>query len=200
MPRADKALPPFLAFTDVPDDLWQLLEPSQRELHALWTKKFAPLYESGERVQDQDLSPRDRQVIGAMLDAIAFRRLPFQRPVNYRTTGGDVTFLHARGQVLGESMAFEIIAAPSALDSETPPRISLHAHGATTEIDIILEWRPQVDPQRGSILLYPQAAKSRRRFGIAAYNRLQFGGICRALIEYCATSNVCKPKHSRLSS
>ncbi len=194
MARADDGFVPFLSYERVPDELWEALEPGQRALHLLWAKMFVPLYENEERIRPEDVGATDRRIIRAVLEAVAWRRLPFQRPVTYQSSEGDVAFLHAQSNLLDERTTFVLVVRTSSHRPDEGGRISLHAQSLTTDIEVILEWRPQDDPQRGSILLYPQAAKSRRRFAIAAFNRDQFAGICQAFVDYCAPRTDCKER------
>jgi hypothetical protein len=184
--RAIERPVPFLSYPHVSDDLWQELKPGQRDLHLLWTKKFVPLFDDADRVRDEDLAAGDRQRIKALLRRIASRRLAFHGPETFHTAAGAAAFLHGHADLCEERLTLEVIALTSPQEAPPAERISIHAHGARTEIDIVILWRPQDDPRRGSVLLYPQAAHSRRRFGIAAFNRAQFAALSAAFIEYCA--------------
>jgi hypothetical protein len=177
---------PFLSYPHVSDELWQQLKPGQRDLHLLWTKKLVPLYDDPERVRDEDLAAGDRQRIKVLLGSLASRQVALRGPETFNTPAGAAAFLHGHADLCDEQLALEVIAYTSPEGVPPVGRISIHAHGVRTEIDIVILWRPQDDPRRGSVLLYPQAAHSRRRFGIAAFNRGQFAAISDALIEYCS--------------
>ena len=176
---------PYLAFPRIDDAVWSKLRPGQRDLHLLWTKKLLPLYADEERVRSEDLGPGDRESILQLLDAIAARRLTLKGPEEFRTSAGEGAFLHGYTDLRGDRTTLEVIVLKPEDGSSDADRISIHAHGIASEIDIVILWRAQEDPGRGSVLLYPQAAHSRRRFGIAAFNRAQFRAIADAFIDYC---------------
>jgi len=176
---------PYLAFPRVDDAVWLKLQPGQRDLHLLWTKKLLPLYTDEERVRSEDLGPGDRESILQLLSAISARRLTLKGPESFRTASGEGCFLHGRTDLRGEKATLEVIVLKPDDGSSEADRISIHAHAIDSEIDIVILWRAQEDPGRGSVLLYPQAAHSRRRFGIAAFNRPQFRAIADAFVEYC---------------
>jgi hypothetical protein len=177
---------PFLDLEQVPDDLWQKLYPGQRALHTLWTRKFAPLYDDHERIPRTDVSDDDRALIQALLEALASRRLRFAQPVESRGDAVAVLAFETEALILEKRTCCRLRLRIPADEGDTRGEISFSAEHEGGEVDVVLEWRPQADPERGTILLYPQAANRKHRFGVAAYNRRQFVNICKALVDYCA--------------
>jgi hypothetical protein len=176
----------FLDFEQVPDDLWQKLYPGQRALHTLWTRKFVPLYDDPERIPRSDVGDEDRAFIQALLDAFASGDVTFVEPAQRRPEGTTVLCFETQALILDRVTSCRLRLRIPADECDTRGEISFSAENECGEVDVILEWRPQADPERGTILLYPQAANRKHRFGVAAYNRRQFVNMCKALVNYCA--------------
>lgn len=119
----------FLAYSPVPQDLWRLLSPAQRDLHLLWARKLAGAYDDYERVRSADVWESERKTIQALIQAISQCRIQFSGPYSHVASAVDFSFLRARATLLGEHVVVK--AAVLTLRSTEPNRrqyISLQAH------------------------------------------------------------------------
>jgi hypothetical protein len=171
----------YLGWDYVPGRQWEQLEPRQRDLHLLWTKKLVPLFEDFGRIRRRDLSERELRRSKALLDLVGRGGLSFQvSPANGHNGAVDCSLTSA-GEVGDERLRVIIDIRTSKSDMQ---RISIAARGTSGPFEIALLWLPQPDSERGSVMLFPDAMKGKHHFGIAAFNRRQFADISEALVEY----------------
>ena len=177
---------PFLSSAYIPDDAWRRLTPGQRLLHTLWTEKFVPLFDDYRRVRPEALCREDRQMIRTVLAAISRQRVRFRRPFIYEPRPGiDVAFLQTRGTVRNQRITTNVLVVTTDESAQHSAQwITFEAYGNNTDVKVVLEWRSQDSPERGSVFLWPRAATSKHRFGIAAFNHKQFAAIGKAFVEY----------------
>jgi hypothetical protein len=185
----------YLAYDRVPQPIWSGLSSGQQDLHLLWRKKLIPAFEDDSRVKPDVVSHTERQMIVAALQGVSDRNLPFAYEGACTVGRRQLHFLHgtvAAQAVLPDlegdgqlEIRLTVVTADSCPEEQ---RIAMGLRADSIELDVVIEWQPAHDPARGSVYLYPQAAGSGLRFGIAALNHEQFNSVCRAFIAYCSTS------------
>ena len=176
----------FLVHPDVPTAEWRQLTAGQRDLHTFWVKKFLPLFDDYERIRRADLPDDERHIVREMLDLLAWKRLSFSSHLTHQSTAGTtVDILRARTHINAARMTIRVtITRPAKGGSDPAPQISFRAQGSDSDIEALLQWRPQEDPRRGSVFLYPQAMTGSHHFPIAAFNAQQFDDMALALLAY----------------
>src|SRR5688500_15755347 len=116
---------PYLAYTRIPERVWQDLTPSQRSLHLLWTKKFVPLFGNYSRVRREDASERDREYIEALLHLLGQRQVCFTGPRFYDGLSGQASLCVGEASLLGRPVVIRVVFVLPRAVSPDLPRISL---------------------------------------------------------------------------
>ena len=185
----------YLDLAQIPAPDWARFFPGEKDLYTLWTRKLVPVFTDRTRISRADLPDTDRALALALLDSVASRSVTMARQETWGS--GAPVPLHFSGEaaLLGEAARFDLSVRLPLYPEEARGEISLCAGSDIAAVALKLEWQPQANPGRGTILLYPRATKPQYRFGIAAYNRRQFVNICKALLDYCAPGEKLPPLH-----
>jgi hypothetical protein len=183
---AGKAHGAYLALSRVPAAEWGRFYPGEKDLYTLWTRKLVPVLADRARISRADLPDADRALTLALLDAVASRSVTMGRTGPCESSAPLIFSVAGEVALLGEETRVDLVIRLPLHPEEARGEISLRGRSAYRELALKLEWQPQADPGRGSILLYPRAAKPQYRFVNAAYNRRQFVNICKALVDYSA--------------
>lgn len=185
--RRKAASTAFLASPHVPDSEWRRLRRGERNLHFLWTKRLIPYLSDPARVRSEHLSDEERLYVLQICSSIAKRQLYFARTeLTDRVAGLAMEYMRSAPAMSHDSFVVEILVESLERDNKGIglPRLSVSFRGMTVDVQMILEWIPQLDDARGTILLNPQARRCSHRFAVAAFNREQFAEICASLGDY----------------